>query len=233
MSIHLQATPSHIHTTFHTIDGSIYVSPYSTILPNLVYIDTEIDVPQAGLRRRWAYDDLFYLAFIPERLAYTGPVLGSLDRPAAGIERIIVPGEYNKVGNPLIRYRLAPDIQKQWSCLEQILLCIHGVLSRELQLFHWDTAVLWEPSVFPYMQNHKSLESAQRAVSRACTAFTLRLALLSFCVLKLSKGDLQNDEVWLSLSSVHKIPLAVCRALQMSWVGDWTVPRVGAFVDIM
>lgn len=53
----------------------------------------------------------------------------------------------------------------------------------------------------------------------------LYIALLSYLVLK---EEARGLDTWTELAlEPDPVPLAVCNVFRVSWVSDWTVPRVG------
>lgn len=172
---------------------------------------------------RYAYDTYFYLALVPLSVEFDGPLLGCLSPTSVALEPTVT-----KRGNTF--FQLTRTLQTQWQSCESIILEVQRRLTRRAGLLYLETSVPPPPTAFGYAECYHSRSEALEHVKKALSAFTARLAFLSYLVLK---EEAKGLDTWSDLA-LHRdpLPLAICNAFRLSWVSDWTVPRVGAFVDI-
>lgn len=71
---------------------------------------------------------------------------------------------------------------------------------------------------------------ALRAIRLGRTAFTLRFAFISYLVMR---EAYKKRRTWHDLATDPNdpVPLSICNSFGASWIGDFTVPRIGAFVE--
>ncbi|KAI0753912.1 hypothetical protein BC629DRAFT_1177548 [Irpex lacteus] len=127
-------------------------------------------------------------------------------------------------------FQLTSTLQKQWQSCEAIILELQRQLTRRAGLLYLETSVPPPPTAFGYVDSYHSRSEALLHLKKALSAFTARLAFLSYLVLR---DEMKGLDTWTELALQRDpLPLAICNAFRLSWISDWTVPRVGAFVDI-
>ncbi|KAI0685238.1 hypothetical protein BC835DRAFT_1421459 [Cytidiella melzeri] len=213
---------THLHV-FGSLGTNIYTSPNADYLPEPPIVTDSISSIFDGLRTRFAYDLYFYFAFVPLQPHYDGPVLGCLSPFAVEVEQVAGRA-------PSLSYQLKPARQRQWQALEQLMLRLQRCLLRRISSTYLETATTPDPSSFGYAAAWPTAARAILATRLARAAFTLRFAFLSYLLMK---EEVAGTHVWEDISQdEHAIPLTMCNVLRTSWICDWSIPRIGAFVDI-
>lgn len=214
--------PARLHVFYDTESG-IYTSPNAEYLPSPTRATDHLYNIFDGLKTRWAYDDYFYLALVPLQPRYDLPMLDCLSPLAFKVNVVIIENRR--------AYQIDPDIVKRWMAWENVIVRLQRKLLRRVAGTHLLTTVPPYPSAFGYHKQWPSEEKATLAGRLARTAFTLRFAFLSYLLLKES---LKGRSTWQELTQERDdpVPLCICNTLRASWVCDFTVPRVGAFIDI-
>lgn len=163
------------------------------------------------------------MAFVPLSVEFDGPLLGCLSPTGVVIEP-------TKTERGTTFFHLKPALQTQWHSCEAIILDLQRRLIRRAGILYLHTSVPPAPTAFGYKECYISRNEATEHLKKALSAFTARLVLLSYLVLK---EEARGLDTWTDLAlEPDPVPLAVCNVFRVSWVSDWTVPRVGAFVDI-
>ena len=214
--------PNVLNLFFDSPTG-IYTSSNAEYLPNVTRPIDGLSSVFEGLKTRWAYDDYFYCAMVPVQVNYDLPMLDCLSPAAMNVRKVV-----NTAGEV---YRMDESLCREWIDLERAIVELQRRLLARIPGTYLLTAAPPYPSSFGYAQDWP-LESKATLMTRlARTAFTLRLALISYLLMK---EMLKGRSTWQDLTELGErpIPLAFCNTIRASWVCDWTVPRVGAFVDI-
>ncbi|KAI0781722.1 hypothetical protein BC629DRAFT_582857 [Irpex lacteus] len=213
-----------VHYIFSTPRSKYtYVSPNAEFLPVPPSVSDELHSIHSLGQPRYAYDTYFYLALVPLSVEFDGPLLGCLSPTSVTIEPTTT-----KRGNTF--FQLTSTLQKQWQSCEAIILELQRQLTRRAGLLYLETSVPPPPTAFGYVDSYHSRSEALLHLKKALSAFTARLAFLSYLVLR---DEMKGLDTWTELALQRDpLPLAICNAFRLSWISDWTVPRVGAFVDI-
>lgn len=214
--------PSTIHVFYDLITG-LFTSIESEYMPHPPPpTDTLRNIFHA-LKPRWAYDDLFYLAFVPVQPTYELPMLDCLSPLSFKVESIITDG--------VRRYRMEEKLCFRWKTLENVVCRLQRKLLSRIAGTYLLTVSPPYPSSYGYASEWPTEEKAALAARLARTAFTMRFAFLSYLILKES---MKGRRTWQELTRPHDdpVPLSVCNIIRASWVCDFSVPRIGAFVDI-
>ncbi|KAI0083083.1 hypothetical protein BDY19DRAFT_998870 [Irpex rosettiformis] len=208
---------------FFDISTGIYTSPNAEYLP-LPPLPTDHLVSLFdGLKPRWAYDDYFYLAVVPVQVQYDLPMLDCLSPPAMKLRSV-----RTETG---IAYRMDENLCRRWVMLEYVVILLQRRLLARTPGTYLLTVAPPYPSSFGYAQDWPSEQQATLATRLARTAFTLRFAFISFLVMK---EMIRKRSTWQELAEDIKdpVPLSICNTIRASWVCDFEVPRIGAFVDV-
>lgn len=212
--------PVHV---FRDITNGIFTSPNADYLPVPPTPSSWLLRLSDGLKTRWAYDDMFYLALVPLQVRYDLPMLACLSPTSMNI--IQVNTEKGKV------FRMEDKLCRQWLALERVVVELQKRLLRRCPGTYLLTVAPPYPSSFGYACNWTTEDDATKSTRLARTAFTLRFAFVSYLVMK---ETLKDRPVWQDLTQkgADPLPLSICNTLRASWICDFDVRRVGAFVDI-
>ena len=127
-------------------------------------------------------------------------------------------------------YRLTLNMQQAWERCERILHDVQRRLILRAGVSYLDMTVPPTPFSFRYTRGWATIPELRRQLTMSLAAFVGRLALISYFLLK---EESRGISTWDKLSAgADPVPLAVTNALRLTWLGDWSVHRVGAFVDI-
>lgn len=177
----------------------------------------------SGHSPRFAHDNYFYLAMVPVEPRFEGPLLGCLS-PFA------VTSELARDGSRVAGWQLSPKQQREWCNCERVILEVQRRLVMRAGLTPLDMIATPAPFSYGYTQTWETRPKLHQALKKTLSAFVMRLALISYFLLE---EEAAGKETWTALSSEpNPLPLAICNALRVSWLNDWSQPRVGAFVDI-
>ncbi len=216
------AGPKTLHHFFDPETG-YYTSPNAEYMPSPTRPLDKLRNIFDGLKTRWAYDDYFYLALVPIQPRYDLPMLDCLSPLTFKVNAVTIENRR--------AYQIDPDLVRRWTLLENIVVRLQRKLLQRIAGTYLLTTVPPYPSHFGYDKLWLTEAKAVLAGRLARTAFTLRLAFLSYLLMKESrKGRATWDE--LSQDSNDPVPLCICNTFRASWVYDFNVARVGAFIDI-
>lgn len=201
---------------------TLYVSSQAEFLPVPPSTLDTLQGVHTVHRPRYAHDSFFYLALAPVQVEFEGPLFDCLSVASIVFEQVQARHHY--------RYQLPTARQQQWADCERIVLEIQRRLVLRIGPTYLEMTVPPRPSFYGYTNTYESRGALREQLKLALSAFTARMALISYLVLRL---DSVGTNAWeLLCVGEHPLPLPICNCLRMSWLGDWTVPRVGAFVDI-
>lgn len=177
----------------------------------------------SGHSPRFAHDNYFYLAMVPVDPRFEGPLLGCLS-PFA------VTAELARDGPSVVGWQLTAKQQQEWCNCERIIMEVQRRLVMRAGLTPLDMIATPAPFTFGYTHAWETRPKLYAALKKALSAFVMRLALISYFLLV---EETEGKDTWQGLSSgPNPIPMAICNVLRVSWLNDWSQPRVGAFVDI-
>lgn len=212
-----------VRNVFYSLTHGFFVSPNANYLPDIPPLKEDMRSIFEGLHPRFAFDNYFYLALVPQRVRYDIPMFQCLAPLSCRLERVSTSGVEG--------YRLSEKLCAQWEALERVTIRIQRKLLRRTAGTYLDTCGTPYPSTLGYSSVWNTREQALRAVRLGRTAFTLRFAFLSYLIMcELNKERRTWDE--LVSDPEDPVPLAICNSFAASWICDFTVPRVGAFVEI-
>ncbi|KAI0825474.1 hypothetical protein BC629DRAFT_1434124 [Irpex lacteus] len=212
-----------VRNVFYSLTHGFFVSPNANYLPDIPPLKEDMRSIFEGLHPRFAFDNYFYLALVPQRVRYDIPMFQCLAPLSCRLERVSTSGVEG--------YRLNEKLCAQWEALERVTIRIQRKLLRRTAGTYLDTCGTPYPSTLGYSSVWNTREQALRAVRLGRTAFTLRFAFLSYLIMcELNKERRTWDE--LVSDPEDPVPLAICNSFAASWICDFTVPRVGAFVEI-
>lgn len=213
--------PSVAHV-FYTLRDGYFVSPNANYLPNVPPLADVMQSIFEGLHPRYAFDDYYYLALVPQQIRYDIPMFECLSPLSCRLESVSERGASG--------YRLSKHLCSQWMALEQITSRLQKKLLKRTAGTFLETRVPPYPSTMGYSNLWTTRPEALRAIRLGRTAFTLRFAFLSYLVMR--EAD-KNRRTWkdLAADSEDPVPLSICNSFAASWIGDFTVPRIGAFVE--
>lgn len=199
-----------------------YVSINADYLPTPPSTNTPSTPIFRLLQPQFLYDDFHYLAFVPQQPEHDGPLFGRLNPLAGHTEESTSSGRTS--------FRLASHQTAQWKALEAVTCKLRRCLVDRAGGVYLETVFPPLPSSFGYADPWPTRQRLEAALTRARAAFTIQFALISFLLFKEKAKD---RSTWEQLGEGdNAIPLAYCNAFRVSWLADFSVPRIGGFVDI-
>ena len=207
---------------FVSFTGDILVSQSAHYLP-APSAGTNVEMPYDAFRRQAHTDEFFYFAFMPVRPVYSGPLLGCLSEENVKFEAVTTGSS--------IMYRLEKTLLYQWQALNNTIRVISKSLFSLVQIVPLDMRVPWDPVHFGYDKLHENMDKAKRAVRISRAAFTAQLSLISFYIAATAYNR-PTVAIWTTLTDQYNIPLEAAGAIRRSWVADFSVPRIGIFVNL-
>lgn len=191
-----------------------------TLPPPPPIAHTDLFAPQ------WAFDKLFYLAFLPVDLKYQGPVFGCLNYT---FHTLPIVESSDRSG----QYCLDKRIQKQWLGLERYVEVATNnfcAVARVSTYVH--TWAYHAPSHFNYHVSYKSRVEARKHSNRARLAFSIKLAMLSYCMASARTPSTSHEAWYETVIRNNFMHPEFATAIKNSWVCNWDILRIGAFVDL-
>lgn len=189
-----------------------------------VYVTTA--TPWDACRPRWVNDRTFHYAFIPKNVTYDGSILSALQYAYETL-----PIEEKRVGEKTTLYRLSRELAQQWYWIEQVIGTLEAQLMRHCSAtlpLGYERRYDFHPSQYNYRDWYTERHHACRSANLARGAFVVRLAMVSYLVLK---GQSESRDVFQILHSHGGLSPEFLNNIAGSWVANRKVPRVGAILN--
>lgn len=164
----------------------------------------------------WAMDNLPHLMFVPSNPRFEGPIFQRLSCTSQSLPIINFNG----------RWQLQPELSERWQRLEIGLIAVSMAL---LDGIHFSLGYGHRyPSSYGYLRSHKTDRQARKCAMKSRDGFVELIAVCSHAIALRGWPDWENrlakrpntfHPEWVDL-------------LKRSIVCDFTIPRVGAIVDV-
>ena len=197
----------------------IHPSPYNF---NRTFPDSPlyIGVPYA------LNDQTFHLAMVPREPTYSGPFFSALSYTFTTLP---IRRKSEREGED--RYVLDKTAVHKWHALEECITVLINEISRYADVtfpLDYDPGSDYRPFKYKYGNSFRSEMHLRKEADLARNAFTVQLAMVSYLI---AHAWSEGRDALLALRSRTRLSIDFIEAVRRSWVANWSVPRVGCYIN--
>ena len=161
---------------------------------------------------------------VPQEPTYSGPYFSALS--------------YTFTTLPIRRksegqggFYLDRGVVHTWRALEESIMVLINDISRYADVtfpLEYRTGSDYWPSKYKYANTFRSEMHLRKEADLARHAFTIQLAMVSYLI---AHAWSVGCDALLSVRTRTRLPGDFIEAVRRTWVGNWSIPRVGCYVD--